>query len=185
MNVKYKKSLKIVTLLITSIFIATAAVHAYSELFMYGSGITITDSRVALVNGADTPTISTNQVQDSGTTVTFDTITIAVDEELTYDEAVNIQNTAGSAKDIDLTVTSLTGHFSDNFEYIYITMFNPSAVQQGAQIRMLASGTNVTTTGTGVSIPDGQTWTVQWIIKASVDATADESIDITVQLTVQ
>ena len=183
MNVKYKKSLKIVTLLITSIFIATAAVHAYNELFMYGSGITITDSRVALVAGADTSTISSSQVEDSGTTVTFDTISIAVDEQLTYDEAVNVSNTAGSAKDIDLTVTSLTGPFSDNFEYVYIAMFNGTGVQQGAQIQM-ATGSNVTTTGS-VSIPDGETWAVQWIIKASVDASASESIDITVQLTVQ
>jgi hypothetical protein len=183
-SIKSKKSLKIVTLLITSMFIATAAVHAYSELFMYGSGITITDSRVAFVAGADTSTISSVGVEDSGTTVTFDTITIAVDELLTYDDAISIQNTAGSAKDIDLTVTGLTGHFSVNFEYVYIAMFNPSVVQQGAQIQMVASGSNVTTTGS-VSIPNGETWTVQWIIKASVDATADESIDITVQLTVQ
>ena len=184
MNVKFKKSLKIVTLLIISVIIATGAVNAYSELFMYGSDITITDSRVILVNGVNTLTISTNGVENSGTTVTFDNINIAVDEILTYDEAVNIQNTAGSAKDIDLEVTGLTGPFSTNFDYIYITMFNPSDVQQGAQIRMLPSGSNVTTTGS-VSIPNGQTWTVQWIIKASVDATASESIDITVQLTVQ
>ncbi len=184
MNVKYKKSLKIVTLLITSIFIATAAVHAYSELFMYGSGITITDSRVALVAGADTSTISSAGVENSGTTVSFNTISIAVDEQLTYDEAVNVSNTAGSAKDMDLTVTGLTGHFSDNFEYVYIAVFNGTGVQQGAQIQMAATGSNVTTTGS-VSIPNGETWAVQWIIKASVDASASESIDITVQLTVQ
>jgi hypothetical protein len=183
MNAKYKKSLKIVTLLITSIIIATGAVHAYSELFMYGT-ITITDSRVILVNGADTLTISTNGVENYGTTVTFDTISIAKDEILTYDEAVSIQNNAGSAKDIDLTVTGLTGPFSTNFDYIYIQVFDETPTEAGTQIQMLPSGSNVTTTGT-ISIPNGETWTVQWIIKASVDATATEAISMTVQLTVQ
>jgi hypothetical protein len=183
MNVKYKKSLKIVTLLITSIIIATGSVNAYSELFMSGT-ITITDSRVILVDGTDTPTISTNGVENSGTTVNFDKISIAVDEILTYDDAVRIQNNAGSTKDIDLEVTGLTGPFSTNFDYIYIQVFDETVTEAGAQIQILPSGSNVTTTGT-ISIPDGETWTVQWIIKASVDATAAEAIVMTVQLTVQ
>jgi hypothetical protein len=184
MNAKYKKSLKIVTLLITAIIIATEAAYAYSELFMYGSGITITDTRVTLVNGDDTLTISTNGVENSGTTVDFDKITIAVDELLTYDEAVNIQNTAGSAKDLDLTVTGLTGEFSTNFDYIYIQVFDETLTEAGTQIKMLPSGSNTTSTGS-IQIPNGETWTVQWIIKASVGATAAQSIDMTVQLTVQ
>jgi hypothetical protein len=183
MNAKYKKSLKIISLLITSIIIATGSVHAYSELFMYGT-ITITDNRVILVDGSDTSTISTNGVENSGTTVTFDSVSIAVDEILTYDDAVSIQNNAGSAKDIDLEVTGLTGHFSDNFDYIYIQVFDATPTEAGNQIQILPSGSNVTTTGT-MSIPNGATWTVQWIIKASVDATASESITMTAQLTVQ
>jgi hypothetical protein len=183
MNVKYKKSLKIVSLLITSIMIAIGSVNAYSQLFMYGT-ITITDNRVILINGSDTTTISTNGVENSGTTVTFDKISIAVDELLTYDDAVSIQNNAGSAKDIDLTVTGLTGPFSTNFDYIYIQVFDETPTEAGAQIQMLPSGSNVTTTGT-ISIPNGETWTVQWIIKASVDATATDSIVMTVALTVQ
>ena len=183
MNAKYKKSLKIVSLLITSIMIAIGSVNAYSQLFMYGT-ITITDNRVILINGSDTTTISTNGVENSGTTVTFDKISIAVDELLTYDDAVSIQNNAGSAKDIDLTVTGLTGPFSTNFDYIYIQVFDETPTEAGAQIQMLPSGSNVTTTGT-ISIPNGETWTVQWIIKASVDATATDSIVMTVALTVQ
>jgi hypothetical protein len=183
MNAKYKKSLKIVTLLITSIIIATASVNAYNQLFMYGT-ITITDNRVILVNGANTLTISTNGVEDSGTTVTFDKINIAVDEMLTYNAAVSILNNAGSAKDINLEVTSLTGPFSTNFDYVYITVFDTTPAQVGTQIQMLPSGSNTTSTGT-LSIPNGVTWTVQWIIKASVDATATDSIVMTVALTVQ
>jgi hypothetical protein len=183
MNAKYKKSLKIVSLLITSIMIAIGSVNAYSQLFMYGT-ITITDSRVILLNSSNTTTLSTYGVENSGTTVTFDKISIAVDELLTYNDAVRIQNNAGSTKNVVLDVTSLTGPFSTNFEYVYITVFDTTPTQAGNQIQMVPSGGNVTTTGT-ISIPDGETWTVQWIIKASVDATATEAIAMTVQLTVQ
>jgi hypothetical protein len=183
MNAKYKKTLKIVSLLITSIIIATGSVHAYSQLFMYGT-ITITDNRVILVAGTDTPTISNSGIENSGTTVNFDNINIAVDEILTYDDAVSIQNNAGSDKDIILDVTDVAGQFSANFDYIYITVNDTTTAQQGNQIKILPSGSNTTSTGT-FSITNGETWTVQWIIKASVDATPAASIDITVQLTVQ
>lgn len=183
MNINYKKSLKIVTLLITSVMIATVAAETYSELFMYGSGIKITDSRVILVVGTDTSTISTNGVQNSGTTVTFDKITIAKDEMLTYNETVKIQNNAGGIRSIVLDVTSLTGPFSANFGYIYITIYD-GVTQKGTQIQMLPSGSNVTTTGS-VSMPNSAVWTVQWIIKAKVDATPDAQISLTVKATVQ
>jgi hypothetical protein len=183
MNGRIKRSLKIITLLITSLIIATVAAAEYSELFMYGSGITITDERVTLVAGTDTPTISTAGVENSGTTVTFDNIDIAKGELLTYSEAVKIQNNAGASKDIVIDVTSLTGPFSNNFDYIYITMYE-GVTQKGAQIQMLPSGTNVTSTGT-VSMSNGATWTVQWTVKAKVTATASQAIDLTVKVTAQ
>jgi hypothetical protein len=183
MKINYKKSLKIVTLLITSVIIATVAADAYSELFMYGSGIKITDNRVILVAGTDTSTISTNGVENSGTTVTFDKITIAKSETLTYNETVKIKNNAGIQKTIVLDVTSLTGPFSNNFDYIYITVYD-GVTQKGDQIRMLPSGGNVTTTGS-IPMPNAAEWTVQWIIKAKVDATPDDQISLTVKITVQ
>jgi hypothetical protein len=183
MNINYKKSLRLITLLITSAIIATVAAETYSELFMYGAGIKITDNRVILVAGTDTPTISTNGVVDSGTTVTFDKITIAKDEILTYDETVKIQNNAGGTKTIVLDMTSLTGPFSANFDYIYITIYDV-ATQKGNQIQILPSGSNVTTTGS-VSMSNSAVWAVQWIIKAKVDATPDDQISLTVKVTVQ
>jgi len=183
MKLNYKKSLKLITLLITSAIIATVAADTYSELFMYGSGITITDNRVILVAGTDTPTISTNGVENSGTTVTFDKITIAKDETLTYNETVKIQNNAGGSRNIVLDMTSLTGPFSTNFDYIYITVYD-GATPMGNQIQILPSGSNVTTTGS-ISMPDSEIWTVQWIIKAKVDATPTDQIDLTVKVTVQ
>jgi hypothetical protein len=56
--------------------------------------------------------------------------------------------------------------------------------QKGAQIQMLPSGTNVTSTGT-VSMSNGATWTVQWTVKAKVTATASQAIDLTVKVTAQ
>jgi hypothetical protein len=183
MKLNYKKNLKMITLLISSVLIATVSAGTYSELFLYGTGIKITDNRVILVAGANTTAISTNGVENSGTTVTFDKITIAKGITLTYDETVKIQNNAGATRTVVLDVTSLTGPFSANFDYVYIAMFD-GATQKGAQIQMVSTGSNVTTTGS-VSMPNSALWTVQWIIKAKVTATADAQISLTVKVTVQ
>jgi hypothetical protein len=183
MNANIKKSLKIVTLLLSSIIIATVAADTYSELFMYGSNITITDSRVILVAGADTASISAGGVTSSGTVVTFDTIQVAKGAIVTYDEAVKIQNNAGADRSVVIDVTSFnSAHWSDDFDYIYITMYDATLTQKGAQIQYLPSGSNVTSTGS-VTIPNGATWTVQWIIKAKVGATATDTVSLTAKVT--
>jgi hypothetical protein len=105
-------------------------------------------------------------------------------ETQNYTQAVKIKNNAGADKDIVLDVTSLTGAFSNNFEYVYIQMNDATPALQGAQIQMLPSGSNVTTTG-HVTIPSGATWTVQWTISAKIDATPTNAISMTVKLTVQ
>ena len=183
MKLNYKKNLKMITLLISSVLIATVSAGTYSELFMYGTGIKITDNRVILVAGANTTAISTNGVENSGTTVTFDKITIAKGITLTYDETVKIQNNAGATRSIVLDVIGvIAGPFGDNFDYVYIRMYE-GATPKGNQIQMVSSGSNVTTTGS-VSMSNSAVWTVQWIIKAKLDATPDAQISLTVQITV-
>jgi hypothetical protein len=180
---KNKKSLKIVALLAASLIIASASAATYSELYMYGT-ITIGSANVVFVAGTDTGTLSTSGVSTAGTEITFDKTSIMPGEIQTYPEAVKIQNNAGADKSIVLDVTSLTGPFSNNFDYIYIEMNDTTSAMQGAQIQMLPTGTNVTTTGS-VTIPTGETWTVQWTIAAKIDATPADSISLTVKLTVQ
>jgi hypothetical protein len=183
-TLKNKKSLKIAAMLVTSLIIASASAATYSELFMYGSSITITDNRVILEAGTDTPNISTLGVVNDGTEVTFDKIQVAKGTTVTYDEAVKITNNAGEDRSVAIDVTTFnSAHWSDDFDHIYITMYS-GTTQMGDQIQYLATGSNVTSTGTPVTIPNGATWTVQWEIEATVGASASDTVSLTARIMV-
>jgi len=185
MKTNYRKAIKFAVLSLTALLIGLASVAAYSEMFMYGTGITIGTAGVYFVAGANTTDMGgVDAINTQKTEVTFDTITIEPGETKTYIQAVNITNNAGTPKTINISFVSLTGPWSTNFDYINVTMIDGSGATKGNSIEIVSSGSNVTET-TGQSIPDGETWTVSWIIKAKPGATATESISITFKVKVE
>jgi hypothetical protein len=186
MNVKIKKSLKIVALLVTSLVIATASAASYSELFMEGTNITIGSAGVLFTAGDDTSEVTGGDgIASPYTTVTFDNMTgIQPGETRIYSEAVNITNNAGVSKNVEISLDGdITGPFSDNFEYIYVSMIDTDNATKGTQIQIVATGSNVTSTGS-VSMSNGEVWAVSWVIKAQIDATEAEAISLTLKVTV-
>jgi hypothetical protein len=185
MNAKYKKSLKIVTLLITSIIVATVSAQAYSELFMYGNDITIGTASVTFTAGDDTTTLGGGDaINTAGTIVTFDQIPdIAPGEAIAYDEAVNVTNAAGASKTITIDVDSLTGNFATNFDYLNITMIAGDGSTKGTVIKIVSTGSNVTSTG-GQTMTNGEVWAIKWELKAKAEATIGQSFSITLKVTV-
>jgi hypothetical protein len=183
---KNKKSLKILALLVTSIFIATVAADTYSEMFMYGNTITIGTASVTFTAGDDTATLGgVDAINTAGTIVTFDSIpSIAPGDVVNYDEAVNITNAAGSSKSITIALESLTGNFDTNFDYINVTMIAGDGSTKGNSIEIVSTGSNVTSTGTGQTMANGEIWALKWIIKAKPDATIGESFTIAFKVTV-
>jgi hypothetical protein len=185
MKPNYKKSLKFVILLLTSLVIGLASVAAYSEMFMYGSPITIGTAGVQFTAGDDTASISSQGVTSGGTVITFDLITIQLGEELTYNEAVNITNSAGSLKTINISLISLTGPFSANFAEINVTMIDAGGNVKGSVIKIVSSGgSNVTETG-GQQIANGAEWRIRWTIKAKNSATNGQQIVVTFKVKVE
>jgi len=185
MNAKYKKSLKIVTLLISSIIIATVSAQTYSELFIYGNNITIGTASVKFTAGDNTTQLGgADAINTAGTIVTFDTIpNIAPGEAIAYDEAVNVTNTAGASKTITIDVESVTGNFSTNFDYLNITMIAGDGSTKGSIIKIVSTGSNVTTTG-GQAMTNGEVWAIKWELKAKADATIGQSFTIALKVTV-
>jgi hypothetical protein len=184
MNAKYKKSLKIASLLISSIIIATVSAASYSELFMYGSDITVASASVYFTAGGNTTLLSSAGVASGGTEITFDQIPdIELGETVTYEEAVNITNNAGASKDITIDLDSITGDFDTNFDYVNITMIAADGSSQGSSIEIVSTGSNVTSTG-AATMSDQDVWAVKWIIKAKNDATSGQSFSITLKATV-
>jgi hypothetical protein len=187
MNAKYKKSLKIVTLLISSIIIATVAADSYTELFMTGSTITIGTASVIFTNGLNTTDLTSGAgIPSPYTAVTFDNITgIQPGETRTYEQAVNITNNAATSKGITIDLDSIFGNFATNFDYINVTMIDVDGNTQGNSIEIVSTGSNVTSTGPpAVTMSSGDVWAVRWIIKAQTDASNGESFTITLKVTV-
>jgi hypothetical protein len=184
MDAKYKKSLKIVTLLACSIIIATVAADSYSELFMHGSGIAVGSASVYFTAGGNTTLLSSAGISSAGTEITFNTIpAIEPGATVTYEEAVNITNAAGASKEVTIDLYSLTGDFDTNFDYVNITMIGDNSAAQGNSIETVSTGSNVTITG-AATMADGDVWAVKWIIKAKTDATPLESFSISLKVTV-
>jgi len=186
MNINYKKTIKLIALLITSLLISFASAQSYSELFMYGTSISIGTAKVIFENGANTTSISSQGVTTAATEVTFDTIPdIEPGQTRTYEQAVNITNGAGATKTINMSLYSITGDFKTDFDYVNVTIIakNGTALGDSIEIVSSASGTNVTSTG-NLGMADLEEWTVRWIIKAKTDATNANSFNITLKVKV-
>jgi len=186
MEPNHKRSLKLIVLLITSLLVSFASAQSYSELFMHGTDITIGTAGVAFTAAANTTTMGgADAINTAGTEVTFDTIpNIEPGETRTYDWAVNITSSAGQTKTLNMSLHSLTGNFSTNFDYINITIFNGTGSAMGNDIEIVSSGSNVTSNG-NLQMTNGEVWTVRWIIKAKTTATNGESCNITLKVKVE
>lgn len=186
MKTNYRKAIKLVVLSLTALLIGLASVAAYTDMFMHATPITIGTAAVKFVNGTDTVTMGgADAINTPQTEVTFDSIpSIQPGETRTYDQAVNITNGAGAAKTINVSLYTITGDFSTDFDYINITIIAENGTALGNSIEIVSSGTNVTSTGNlGMGI--AEEWTVRWIIKAKTGATNGNSFDITLRVKVE
>ncbi len=186
MNPNAKKSLKLIALLATSLLISFVSAQTYTELFMSGSPISIGSAGVTFTTGSNTTTMGGGDaINAAGTEVTLDTIpAIEPGQTITYDQAVNITNNSGSTKTLNVSLYSLTGTFSANFDYVNITVFNGAGVAQGSNIELVGTGSNTTSTGS-LSMANGTIWIVRWIIKAKTTATNGQSISLTLKVKVE
>jgi hypothetical protein len=183
---KSKKSLKIVALLATSLIIASVSAATYSELYINGTSIGISAAAVQFTAGDDTATLGGGDaINSAGTTVTFDSFpSIEAGATVTYPEAVNLTNSAGSTKTITVTVDSITGNFDTNFDYLYVQMVAANGTSVGTRIEEVSTGSNVTSTGATMML-DTEVWAFSWELKASSGATAGQSFAITLKVLVE
>jgi hypothetical protein len=184
MNPSNKKSMKLVVLLVSSLFIALASAATYSELFMHGAPISIGSAGVYFTNGVNTTSISSAGINAAGTEVTFDNIA-ALDpgETRTYEQAVNMTNNSGAQKSVDMSFHSLTGQFTANFDYVNVTVIDEGGTALGS-IEIVSSGANVTSTG-NLAMANTDVWLVRWTIKAKIGATDGQSISLTLKVKVE
>jgi hypothetical protein len=181
MQINYKKGLKLVTLLLTSLLIAFASAETFSELYMRSTPIEIEGAGVYFSNGANTTGIGT--IFYGGTEVNFTGMKVQKSQKKIYSEAVNITNNAGVAKNITLVVTSTSGNLTA-FSNVTISIIDETGALKGSQIYLAPSGSNTTTTGK-IVMGDTKVWAVKWEISAIPSADTGTTLGVFTKLTVE
>ncbi len=119
MNVNYKKALKLVTLILASLIIATVSAETYRYMYIDGS-ITISSSMLVWLAGTDAP---------GDTTITGSTVTLDLDVEagtlINYTECLFLKNENASGS-FSLLITIPTAVSASDFDACNLHIYQNS-----------------------------------------------------------
>jgi hypothetical protein len=118
MNMNYKKTLKFVTLLITSLLIATVSAQTYVYMYINGS-VTIGSEQLVWIAGASAP----GDISIAGGTVTLD-LDVQPDFEQNFTECLFLKNQDGS--DHNMTISITTAASAATFDWFYADIYENS-----------------------------------------------------------
>lgn len=183
-KILHKRSLKLLTLLLTSLLIATGSAAVYYSLIAQPD-VTVTEPVVAFTNGTDW-----DNSWSLGTNGTWCRIAIKAypNATLTYDEPINLTNT-GTGVQIKLRTVSISpssGSASvSNFTFINFTLHDETGNIKGSL--------NYTTSGDTWSSPSmdytamdaSDEWYIAIQTKAAAGATAGILANIEIAVDVQ
>jgi hypothetical protein len=163
MNVKIKKSLKIVALFATALIISTASATIYNYMFLDNT-VGTADLPLEWVDGPDAV------CEVTGYTCTITGMTGPPGGTATYTDAVRL--TATGSATFNLEVQGVTGS-TDDLDSIIVKVYDGTE-QQGTDLTVWSGGVIGETPVTGLSMTD-ETWRLQWEItwKGTAEVTVD------------
>jgi len=170
---KMRKCLKLLTLLISSILIATASAATYNMFMNASVGVGTLKGMSFVLRDPDYGTCG-GTFEDLNQKVSFSTMNGDPGVETVY-RPVDITNTDVGGHNIELVLDTWDGADQANLYSITISMYDSTETQQGVSIILYpdSQGTSVETSG---SVPIGvETWQVEW--KVYWMATADPLLD--------
>jgi len=170
MNAKYKKSLKIVTLLITALLIATASAQIYSYMYIHG-GATISGSELVWGLGENAPTVASI----SGHTVNNVNFSVPQNTFKNFTDALNITNNNATSITFDLAA-DITGGSTADFTTLDLVVYDSTGAREG-DLDVLTEDT-----ATGIVIASSETLYIRFEIDPLTDATTGD-VAFTITLT--
>jgi hypothetical protein len=184
MNINYRKSLKLVTLLITSLLIATVSASVYNYMYIH-STIGVEGNPVKFAPGTDYALAKGSGAGISGDnqSVAFAGMTGINGTLKTYTDPLKINNTH-STNSYTVQVR-VDGTWTENphIKYVNITMFDNTSGADLGCISLVPSGGNSTAfSGAGTTMTGLTVWRVQWDI--FWESTATDTDTTTVNLRV-
>jgi hypothetical protein len=186
-KILFRKELKLLTLLLTSLLIASASAAVYYSMIMQPS-VTIAGAKIVFVQGSDWPSGSS-----MGTNSTWVSLALKAypNATLTYDEPLNLSNTdATNDHEFRLrhvSITPATGSASvGNFTSIKFIVKNAAGVTQVSFDYTTTGDTwNTPSTTSYMTLPAGTKWIISVETKAVAGALSNIAADIQIAVDVQ
>lgn len=184
-KIRYKRPLKLLTLLLTSMLIATASATVYYSLIMQPS-VTITAAVVGFKEGDDW-----DGSWSMGTNNTWCRLALKAypNATLTYDAPLNLTNT-GTAVTIRLRTDSISPTSGNaavsNFTFINFTLHDETGVIKGS-LNYTTSGTDTWSTPSMdfTAMDASDEWYIAIQTKAAAGAEANIKADIVIAVDVE
>lgn len=180
MKISYKKTLKLVTLLITSLLIATASAAIYDYMYLNAS-VGVQGMTLEWISGDDGGATDAD-TQINGVTATLNNLKGPPNGTRIYADPVRLNNTGTSAVTFDLlidTVSGDTGYLDSIVVRIY-NYTNNASIQNVTIWSGGSQGSDIT----GLSIPAGNMWRFQWEITWKATATTSHTVTVNLKLKV-
>ncbi len=172
MKLSSRKLIKLATLVITSLLIATVSAATYRYMYIDGS-VTVGSAKLVWVEGADAP---------SGTTIAGSTVTMNLPVEpgvpLNFTECLFLDNQDTADHNMTISVTSaLTSDFDELKIHIYQNGTSPTFIDT---LDVTTSDTYETYTG-NTPLSGGEAYLMTFEVAASTSASGTYNFDIQVE----
>jgi hypothetical protein len=176
MNAKYKKSLKLLTLLVTAVLIATASAQIYNYL-NFSAGVGVEGLNLNWdETGIDTGLDATIE----GVSCTLTGLKGPAGGTRTYHNAIKLTSTEATSFDID--VVDVTGVGTTDLTSIVVRLYDELDAQQGTLT--VWDGDVGDTPVTDMSMTAAVTWRLEWDITwASTAEAGTDTVTVTLQVT--
>jgi hypothetical protein len=183
MKINIKKSLKLVTLLISSLLIASASASVYYTMFMTAT-VKVAGNKVQFWEGADFNSVD-GSITDARQKVTFNNMNGLNGSLTTISDPVEINNTdTSSAHTIELKLDSWSGTGSTPLYYINITIYAANGTKLGNNIYLVPGGSGQVETTGPLTMLASEVWRVQWDIYWKGEATTNDQVTVSLKLEV-
>lgn len=184
-----RKELKLVTLLLTSMLIATASATVYYSLTMQ-STVTTSTPVVKFIAGADSGEAGATGYATDGTWVNLAGLKAYPNATLTYDQAIKINNTDNSAHTFRLRHGSINNDTdTSNFYSIVFKLIAPNGTQLGGDFTYDNSdGNDLWDPPSDMDYLDilaAEEWAVKVVTRAASGAATSATANIVIYVDVQ
>jgi hypothetical protein len=183
MKINIKKSLKFITLLLSSLLIASVSASVYYTMFMTAT-VGVTGNKVQFWEGTDFGRVG-GSITDARQKVTFSGMNGLNGSLTTISDPVKINNTdTANAHNIELKLDSWSGTASTPLYYINVTIYAANGTKLGNNIYLVPGGSGQVETTGQLTMLASEVWRVQWDIYWKGEATTSDQVTVSLKLEV-